>query len=163
MKTNICEHNNFLNPDFRWKTTSVNTIFSDLKPKFSCKATSVNVYCVHRLLCTPIFPLYTIPSSEDFGFIKTQHQSLLCWLHFTIHIPFPSWEDFTLLSILHQSLPSKALTEWLQMAGLPCSSLYNRTLHYVVWCYEGQNTFRLKLLPTKHIVHCSHDCLLDFK
>ena len=43
VKTNICEHNNFLNPDFRWKPTSVNTTFFDLKPRFSCKSTSVNV------------------------------------------------------------------------------------------------------------------------
>ena len=60
VKTNICEHNNFLNEDSRWKPTSVNTIFLDLKPKFSCKSTSVNVYCVHRLLCTMIFPLSSL-------------------------------------------------------------------------------------------------------
>ena len=57
VKTNICEHKNFLKSDFRWKPTSVNTIVLDLKPKFSCKSTSVNVYCIHRLLCTQIFPL----------------------------------------------------------------------------------------------------------
>ena len=64
MKTNICEHNNFLHPDLRWKPTSVNTIFLDLKPIFSCKWTSVNVYCVHRLLCTQIFPLLGNISGE---------------------------------------------------------------------------------------------------
>ena len=66
MKTNICEHNDFFNPDLRWKPTSVNTIFSDWKPKFSCKSTSVNAYCVHRLLCTgsgyisPYIPTWVI-------------------------------------------------------------------------------------------------------
>ena len=44
VKTNICEHYIFLNPDLRWKPTSVNTLFSDLKPRFSCKSTSVKVY-----------------------------------------------------------------------------------------------------------------------
>ena len=45
VKTNICENNNFLNPDFRWKPKSVNTLFLNLKPRFSCKSTSVNVDC----------------------------------------------------------------------------------------------------------------------
>ena len=35
----------------------MNTIFSDLKPRFSCKSTSGNVYHLHQLIPTPIFPL----------------------------------------------------------------------------------------------------------
>ena len=59
VKPNIlCEHNIVLNPDLRWKSTSVNTISSDLKPKFSCKSTSVYVYHLNQFLPTPIFPLY---------------------------------------------------------------------------------------------------------
>ena len=45
-------HNIFVIPELGWKPTSVYTIFLDLKPKLSCKSTSVNVYCVHRLLFT---------------------------------------------------------------------------------------------------------------
>ena len=51
-------HEWVLNADLRWKPTSVNTIFSDLKPRFSCKSTSVNVYHLHQLIPTPIFPLH---------------------------------------------------------------------------------------------------------
>ena len=47
----------FFNPDLRWKPTYVNTIFSDLKPRFSCKSASVNVYHLHQLIHTQIFPL----------------------------------------------------------------------------------------------------------
>ena len=38
----------------------MNTIFSDLRPRFSCKSTSVNVYHLHQFIPTPIFPLQHI-------------------------------------------------------------------------------------------------------
>ena len=74
MKTNICVHktnisgkigvHNIFFSDLRWKPTSVNTKFSHLKPRFSCKLTSVNDYHLHQ------FYTYTNFSSI---FIKKQY------------------------------------------------------------------------------------------
>ena len=68
VKTNICEHNIFLNPYLGWKPTSVSTIFYDLKPRFSCKSTSVNVFHLHQWIPTPIFPLLFNRPSVSLGF-----------------------------------------------------------------------------------------------
>ena len=64
VKTNTREHNYFLNPDSRLKPTYVNTIFSDLKPRFSYKSTSVNIYHLHQFLSSPIFPLYILLNTK---------------------------------------------------------------------------------------------------
>ena len=59
--TQIC-----LNPDLRWKPTPVYTIFSDLKPRFSCKSTPVNVYHLHQFYTNTNFSSFFSYVFKDF-------------------------------------------------------------------------------------------------